>query len=379
MIRVFVKRNEREADVRFPCEEKDIRRVQSQLEIPYETDTRVKIISIDSDIEELSILEGQDTDLDYLNLLGRVMYGMDEHEYKQFRLGLYYEKPTELKDIINISQAVNRYSIITEDLGESGLDHEMDIRGGIPTSEVDVTDYSAVAKKLLDSGNCKETPYGTLYVNEDVPVDQFFDGKHLPPYFDRKFQIACFLENNTDRDFLMLPCTDEELLRSAKRLDSSFPYDLKVWIEDYSDHNNPLFERLIKEADIYTLNRYAKVVESFDEDENEKFRAVISYVDRSLIDDGGLDSLYSAAKIGESLEAFSFYPNVLCDEELGLTLLEENDVPEELWGYFDAERYGNDFCDEQTGEYTDDGYVGVSDYHKFRNCLSQNQGMGGMV
>ena len=139
MIGFVVSRNGREADIRVPCTEKDIRRVQDELDIPYETDTRVKILAVDSDIEQLSAIEGQDSDLDYLNLLGRLMYGMDEHEYNQFRMGLYHETAFDLKTIINISQAVNRYSIITDDLYESGLDHEMDIRGCIPTSEVEVT------------------------------------------------------------------------------------------------------------------------------------------------------------------------------------------------------------------------------------------------
>jgi hypothetical protein len=213
----MVSRNGREADIHVPCTEKDIRRVQNELDIPYETDTRVKILAVDSDIEQLSALEGQDSDLDYLNLLGRLMYGMDEHEYNQFRMGLYHETAFDLKTIINISQAVNRYSIITDDLYESGLDHEMDIRGCIPTSEVEVTDYSIVAKKLLDSGKCEDTPYGKLYVNEDIPIEEFFDGRHMPPYFDRQFQIACFLENGTDRDFLMLDAKQDISLKTSPK------------------------------------------------------------------------------------------------------------------------------------------------------------------
>lgn len=378
MIGFTVTRNGRKVDIRFPCLEKDIRRVQNELEIPYETDTRVKILAVDSDIEQLSALEGQESDLDYLNLLGRLMYGMDEHEYSQFRMGLYHETVFDLKDMINIALVPGRYSIITDDLHESGLDHEMDVRGGIPTSEVDITDYSIVAKKLLDSGKCEKTPYGTLYVNEEIPIEEFFDGKHLPPYFDRQFQVACFLENDTDKDFLMLPCTDAELLRSAKRLGTSFPYDLKVSIEDFSDHNNELTARLIRNADIYTLNRYATLVDGFDEDEKEKFKAVLSYVDRVFKDLGGLGSLAAATKIGSALDAFTYYPNAMCDEELGMTLLDEHDVPEELWEYFDSESYGEDFRADEHGDFSADGYVGINDSQTLRNAMNQNQGMGGI-
>lgn len=379
MIICKVGRNGNEAEIRFPCDEKDICRVQAELEIPYETDTRVKLLGIDTDIEQLEVLEGQTLDLDFLNLLGRLMYGMDAHEYDQFRMGLYHESPSELKDIINISQVPNRYSIIDpENLYTSGLNHEFDLRGGIPKTEVEETEYEPIAQKLIDSGKCEDTPYGKLYVNDEIPVEEFFDGEHLPPYFDRDFQIACFLDNGTDRDFMMLPCTDTELLRSAKRLNTSFPYDLKVSIEDFKDHNSDLISRLFKGADIYTLNRYANLVARFSDEKKEKFTAVLDYVNRSFLDLGGLGSLSAAVKIGNALEAFTYYPNAMDDEELGMTLLEEHDVPEELWQYFDSESYGEDFRKEERGDFSDSGYVGINDHYKLRQCMTQNQGMGGI-
>lgn len=76
----------------MPCKEDDIRDVQSQLEIPYDTDTRVYIDGVDSNAPELCILEGQNGNLDFMNLLGRVMYGMDCGEFEQFRAGLFVEE-----------------------------------------------------------------------------------------------------------------------------------------------------------------------------------------------------------------------------------------------------------------------------------------------
>ncbi len=76
------------------------------------------------------------------------------------------------------------------------------------------------------------------YPHEDIEknVPGSF-GMQGSPYIDRQFQVACFLDNGADRDFLMLPCIDAELQRSARRLGSSFPYDLKVQIEDFTNHN----------------------------------------------------------------------------------------------------------------------------------------------
>lgn len=160
MITFTVSRNGNKAKFRVPCKEDDIRDVQSQLEIPYDTDTRVYIDGVDSNAPELCILEGQNSNLDFMNLLGRVMYGMDCGEFEQFRAGLFVEEPGDITEIINLAQSVDRYSLIKEDdLRESGLDHEMNLRGAIPKAEIEKTDYVAIAQKLLDSGECEDTPY----------------------------------------------------------------------------------------------------------------------------------------------------------------------------------------------------------------------------
>ena len=377
MINCKVTRNGRESEIRFPCTEKDIWRVQHELEIPYETDTRVKVLGVDSDIEQLEILEGQNENLDFLNLLGRLMYGMDAHEFEQFRIGLYHEGFTNLRDIINVSQSVRRYSIINpNDLSGSGLDHEMDIRVCIPTKEVETTDYSTIGKELLDSGKCEETPYGLLYVNEEIPIDNFFDGRHMPAYFDRDFQIAAFLKNDTDEDFVLLPCFDEELQRAANRLNSSFPYDLKVSIDLIKNNDEAVLSELVNSADICTLNDFAHLMNGFDTKETEKYLASLRYVKQHL---GSIGNLRNAIRLGYSQEAFSFYPNVMCNEDLGYTLLEEHDVPEELWEYFDVERYGEEMCEQEFGEMSDNGYIGINDYTTVSHCLTQNHEMGGMI
>ena len=91
MIGFSVSRNGLTSEIKCPCDEEEIRHVQDELDIPYDTDTSVTVIGVDSDIEQLSVLEGQTVDLDFLNLLGRLMDGMDCGEYEQFRIGLYHE------------------------------------------------------------------------------------------------------------------------------------------------------------------------------------------------------------------------------------------------------------------------------------------------
>ena len=382
MIGFAVSRNGLTSEIKCPCDEKDISRVQDDLDIPYNTDTRVTVVGVDSDIEQLSVLEGQEIDLDFLNLLGRLMYGMDVGEYEQFRIGLYYECPSALKDIINIAVSTSRYSIIDpNDLHKSGLDHECDVRGGIPTSEVDITDYSTIGKQLLESGKCQKTPYGLLYVNEENPVESFFDGKHMPAYYDCDFEVAVALVDGENEDFVFLPCSDAELQRSANRLGASFPYDLKVRIDDTPYHNNDLIYGLMKKADVYTLNKFARLIDGFDDDENEKYISVVSYVDRMFKDFGGLGSLDAATKLGGVLDAFTYIPEAKDDYELGHSIFSEHLVDEELEPYVDFARLGEDTRNNENGDFSDNGYIGLNDGEALRTQMAQkhSDGMGGLT
>ena len=375
MIGFSVSRNGLTSEIKCPCDEEEIRHVQDELDIPYDTDTSVTVIGVDSDIEQLSVLEGQTVDLDFLNLLGRLMDGMDCGEYEQFRIGLYHECFTDLRDIINTTQSVGRYSIIDpNNLRESGIDHEINLRGGVPAAEIDKRDFAAVAQGLIDSGKCEKTPYGLLHVNKEVPLADFFDGKHMPAYYDRAYKFACFLNNDTGEEFVFLPCSNVELLRAAKRLGSAFPYDLEVTIEDTTLKNKELM-RLTNGADINTLNSFAKILDRFGEGDIEKLLAVLDYVDKYF---GGIGDLRNVVRIGDNIHAFTFYPNAMGYEELGWTLLEEQDIPEELHKYFNAEVYGEDYLGEQAGRFTERGYVGINDYPRIKNCLRMTDGMGGM-
>ena len=104
MIGFSVSRNGLTSEIKCPCDEEEISHVQDDLDIPYDTDTRVTVIGVDSDIEQLSVLEGQTVDLDFLNLLGRLMDGMDCGEYEQFRIGLYHECFTDGSDRYALGQ-----------------------------------------------------------------------------------------------------------------------------------------------------------------------------------------------------------------------------------------------------------------------------------
>ena len=177
-----------------------------------------------------------------------------------------------------------------------------------------------------------------------------------------------------DTDFVFLPCSDEELQRSARRLNTSFPYDLSVTIDDTSFRNDEAM-KWIRDEDVFTLNRYAQLLDGLGDEETDRFLSAVDFANQYL---GGVNDLQTAVKIGTSLHAFTLYPNVMCDEDLGATLLGEYDVPEELWEFIDKERLGKHFRENESGRYTDKGYVGVNDWSAIRQYLKPKEGMGGI-
>ena len=377
MISFILSKNGHFASLRCPADEADIEYVQHKLEIADPLDTVVKVTTVNTDIPELKVLEDQDADMDFLNLLGRFMYGLDAHEYKQLQAGLFHDKCTELKDIINVAANAHRYSVIdTNDLRRSGLEYELDLRGAIPTDEVNSTDYIRIANDLINSGTCKESPYGLIHVNEDLYCNEFFDGEHMPPYFDRMYVAACTLENKNGNEFVMLPVKDREIERALKRLGADSAGSVDVVLEETTAGVDDEVEEMMRSSDVFTINRFSKAFDKLKGDETDHLYAAAEWVKAAAEMNIDLNKL---ADIAENLDAFTFYPNALSSDEIGMTLLEEHQVPEDLWDYFDTERCGEDFIAKEQGRFTSRGYVGVNDFDTVQKLIGFDQSMGGMV
>ena len=137
---------------------------------------------------KLSMLEDCEVSLDALNYLGKRLDGMDKLERKQFLAVLSCDEAEigyGLKNIINLTDNLARYTLIedTDDLERVGLIHMLNARGGLSESEYTNSEWLiAEGTKLLESGKGIDTEYGKLFINEDIPFEEKFNGTTLPPY-----------------------------------------------------------------------------------------------------------------------------------------------------------------------------------------------------
>ncbi len=158
MIKAKISNDSHSTEMTFPCREKQLAEKLGQIGISGEqlfpTGTIEHI-----EPAELSVLENQTVSLDALNFLAKRLDGMESKEQNQFFAVLTCKELGEewdLKKAINLTYNLPRYTLIneTENLERVGLTHMLNIRGGIPASELENKEWLAEeGQKLLDS--CK--------------------------------------------------------------------------------------------------------------------------------------------------------------------------------------------------------------------------------
>lgn len=73
------------------------------------------------------------------------------------------------------------------------------------------TDFAKIGKDLIESGKGIPTAYGVMFINEDIPMDIVYNGKHFPEY-DYKGSLATVAVTcKGETEYLYLPCTIQDI------------------------------------------------------------------------------------------------------------------------------------------------------------------------
>jgi len=101
------------------------------------------------------------------------------------------------------------------------------------------------------------------------------------------------------------------------------------------------------------MNYLASKLDDMSQDEYERFQAAMEIGDHT-------DSIQELINLTENLDCYDVYPDIHDHDDLGRYYIEELDamqVPEHLRNYIDYEAYGRDIALEESGQFTDLGYV----------------------
>ncbi|OUN99502.1 hypothetical protein B5F98_01845 [Pseudoflavonifractor sp. An44] len=308
----------------------------------------------------LNQLEGTQVNLDELDYLAKRLDGFGDDEVAQFqamaeKLGL-----TSLKDLINLSFCCQQATVITDfsDLESVGRSHYMNLNGGCASlEELENVDGEESALLLIEGNQGVVTPYGVVYDN-GMQLEQLYDGKHLPCYIydDAVLSLGLTprgkLENPKDTTWLYLPATRKQLERGMLRSGIQDPEDMcfQVGSNEFPAEVNAVLD--FKQESIFDLNDLAWAVARLDQDDLQKLGAVVA-----LAEPENASQIRCLAK---NLDLFEFAPGAHTPSEYGIYMIQESghfEYDPNLDEFYDYEKYGLQHMNQETGAFTDRGYV----------------------
>ena len=187
----------------------------------------------------------------------------------------------------------------------------------------------------------------------------------MPHYdYDKDYPFAAFITNlgkyNEGAlvgEWVKFPTTAEELKKVFERIGigakDDFGQTYEEWfITDYDCYVDGLYDLLGEYANLDELNLASKL-DNMSQDEYERFQAAMEIGDHT-------GSIQELINLTENLDCYDIYPDIHDHDDLGRYYIEELDamqVPEHLRNYIDYEAYGRDIALEESGQFTDLGYV----------------------
>lgn len=309
----------------------------------------------------LNRLEGTQVNLDELDYLAKRLDGFDDDEVAQFqamaeKLGL-----TSLKDLINLSFCCQQATVITDfsDLEAIGRNHYMNTHDGCAsTEELGNLDGEETAILLLESTPATVTRYGVVYDN-GMQLEQLYDGKHLPCYIHDDTVLSLGLlskgepeDTKNTTTWLYLPATRKQLERGMLRSGIQDPEDMcfQVGSSEFPTEVDAVLD--FKQESIYDLNDLAWAVSKLDRDDLQKLGAVVA-----LAEPENASQIRCLAK---NIDLFEFAPGAHTPSEYGIYMIQESghfEYDPDLDDYYDYEKYGQQHMAQESGAFTDRGYV----------------------
>ena len=188
-------------------------------------------------------------------------------------------------------------------------------------------------------------------------MPQFEYGKDYP-FAAFITNLGKYNEGELVGEWVKFPTTAEELKKVFDRIgigqkdDFGQPYE-EWFITDYDCYVGALYDKLGEYENLDELNYLASKLEEMGQGEYAQFQAAMEVGDHS-------GSLQEIINLTDNLDCYDLYPSIQDYDDLGRYYIDELDamqVPEHLRNYIDYEAYGRDVAMEESGDFTDLGYV----------------------
>lgn len=269
MIKATIQNSPYCTEIVFPCTETELSKKLGEIKMnPEHLAPMAMVLEIEP--AELSVLTDCDVNLDALNYLGKRLDGMDEGEYKQYLAVLSCPKISEgwgLKNMINLTDNLARYTLIEDmnDLKKVGHTHLMNVHGFISIEDAENKELlESEGRKLLESGKGIDTEYGKIFVNDEIPFGEHFNGTTLPPYLYNGSPVTVDISYMGLTEMVELPCEELAIKKAVCRIGADRVSDCKLEISTFTDLSDELLDKVMaveKTKNIFELNNLLKTVD----------------------------------------------------------------------------------------------------------------------
>lgn len=308
----------------------------------------------------LNRLEGKVVNLYELDYLAKRLDSFDVGEAAQFQAMAEKLDLTDMKDLINLTFCCQETTVITDfsDLNAVGRDHYMNTHGGCASVQaLEELDGEGTAILLIDGGGGTVTRYGVVYDN-GMEMDQSYDGKHFPAYlYEPPMLMVALISSQEPEDtknitWLYLPAAKGQIERAMARSGIADPEDMRFRFAEsmFPDEVDAALD--FRYEGIFELNELAQAVDKLSMDDRKKLNAVVAMAEPEYAT--------QIRHLAENLDQFEFVPGVHTPAEYGKFMIQESghfEYDPNLDEFYDYERYGLQRMKQQSGMFTDRGYI----------------------
>ena len=217
--------------------------------------------------EWLTVLETQSVSMDQLNYLAKRLDMLSDNQCKQFEAAMKHLKLTEIKDLINLTFNLSKYTLIedVQNMENVGRIHFENLLGGLGIDEQDEAncDFAEIGRQLLDSGKEIITEQGILFENDEIEYTEVYNGRTFPQFVYQECLAIVEMKYGEGTEYLYLPCEDAEIFKAQMRLNVFHIENCEKEIVETNlkDKMKKRFEESLEKDGIYEANEVVKLAE----------------------------------------------------------------------------------------------------------------------
>lgn len=327
-----------------------------------------KVEEIDSFYEVLQCLKGQVVNVDELDYLAKRLESFDEYEAVQFQAACSALGCRDIMDLINLTFCSDQATVISDfsKLEEAGKEHYLTIHGGsAPVNELAGVDGKALARRLIQSGKGKPTPYGLFFLNQ-MQIEDQYSGQGFPPYlWDERTAELEIIKPDKTKTFFFLPFAPLEFERFQQREGISDVSACKCILRLYQRQENYIVVRG-GTAELEKWNELCDTLNSIPYPRQQAFAAALEVTDAEDVSQMRL--------LAASLEDFDLVPGVRDAQSYGKYMIQESGkyrYDPDLECYYNYEALGEFLMTHEAGQITSQGYLKCEEGSAFLDLFIQ--------